>query len=101
LNIRPEATGREIAEGDDVATVIAVYTSDGCVGRCDAKCHNATEDECDCICGGRLHGVGADNAVKVNTDAIDPDGEIRRAWAQANGFDPAMLRVVAQEALFS
>ena len=84
-----------------MATVITVSNSEGVVGRCDAKCHNASEPECDCICGGRLHGVGAENAITVNTDEIDPDGEIRKAWAKANGIDPAELRVVAQEALFS
>jgi orotate phosphoribosyltransferase len=85
-----------------VTTVIAVYNSEGCVGRCDAKCHNATRlPDCDCICGGRLHGVGAANAVAVNTERIDPDGELRRAFAQAHGFDPDELRLEhAQGALF-
>jgi hypothetical protein len=50
-----------------VTTAIAVYNSEGVVGRCDAKCHNAQSPECDCICGGRLHGVGADRAVAENT----------------------------------
>lgn len=25
--------------------------------RCDARCHWATGDECQCVCGGRYHGV--------------------------------------------
>jgi hypothetical protein len=32
--------------------------SEGEKGRCDAKCHNATEPHCDCMCGGRYHGAG-------------------------------------------
>lgn len=60
-----------------MTTAIAVYTSSGCVGRCDAKCHNAREPECDCICGGRLHGVGSSSAIAVNT--ADLLGEIAAA----------------------
>jgi hypothetical protein len=41
-----------------VSTLIAVYNSDGCVGRCDAKCYDAAHPDCDCICGGKNHGAG-------------------------------------------
>jgi hypothetical protein len=44
-------------------TLIAVYNSDGCVGRCDARCYEATEPRCECICGGRNHGAGLDRAT--------------------------------------
>jgi len=46
-----------------VVTLIARYASEGCVGRCDAKCYNAEEDECDCICGGANHGAGIQTAM--------------------------------------
>lgn len=46
-----------------MTTVLAVYNSEGCVGRCDAKCHEATTRECDCICGGRNHGIGVRRAL--------------------------------------
>lgn len=49
-------------------TLIAVYNSDGCVGRCDAKCYNATSHECDCICGGANHGAGQQQAVANTRD---------------------------------
>lgn len=54
-----------------MATLIAVYTSEGCVGRCDARCHDATSPaaECDCICGGANHGVGQARAIE-NTRAL-------------------------------
>jgi hypothetical protein len=45
-------------------TLIAVYASDGCIGRCDAKCYTATEPECDCICGGMNHGGGLGQAIE-------------------------------------
>lgn len=76
-----------------MTTVIAVYNSEGCVGRCDAKCHNATSPECEWIRGGRLHRVGAPNAVAVNTERLDPDGELRRAFAEAHGLDANDLRL--------
>lgn len=53
-----------------MTTVIAVYSSDGCEGRCDARCHNATNPECDCICGGRNHGKGLKQAIENNRQMI-------------------------------
>ena len=47
-------------------TLISVHNSDGCVGRCDARCYNATHPHCDCICGGKNHGVGPQQA-ELNT----------------------------------
>jgi hypothetical protein len=44
-------------------TLIAVYNSEGCVGRCDAKCYQATDPVCDCICGGINHGAGLTKAT--------------------------------------
>jgi hypothetical protein len=49
-------------------TLLNVYTSEGCIGRCDAKCYNAHEPVCDCICGGVNHGVGLQQATE-NTHA--------------------------------
>lgn len=46
-----------------MTTLIAAYNSEGCTGRCDAKCYNATEPECDCICGGLNHGAGLPKAM--------------------------------------
>lgn len=46
-----------------MATLIAVYNSAGCVGRCDARCYDANNPECDCICGGSNHGTGLDQAA--------------------------------------
>jgi hypothetical protein len=45
-------------------TLIAVYSSEGYVGRCDAKCYTATEPECDCICGRANHGAGLAQATE-------------------------------------
>lgn len=85
-----------------MTTVIAVYDSDGCRGRCDARCHDAKEPDCDCICGGRLHGVGAGQAIAVHIELLDPDGKLRELFAQKHGLDAGELRLEhGQGALFS
>jgi len=83
-----------------MTTLIAVYTSEGCVGRCDAKCYDAAEDPCDCICQGRNHGAG-------KQQALDNTRELAESWvehARANGQDITLaeLAIDAQcEPLFS
>jgi hypothetical protein len=52
-----------------MATLIAAYNSEGCIGRCDAKCYNATCEDCTCICGGMNHGGGYSKAVE-NTNEM-------------------------------
>ena len=39
-----------------------------CVGRCDAKCHDAKKVKCNCVCSGWNHGAGERQAI-VNTEA--------------------------------
>jgi hypothetical protein len=50
-------------------TLIAVYNSRGLVGRCDARCYNASQPECTCCCGGINHGCGKDQAIE-NTEKM-------------------------------
>ena len=66
-----------------MTTLIAVYNSEGCVGRCDARCYEAAEPDCDCICGGRNHGAGKEQA-------IDNTRELAESWiekARGSGQD--------------
>jgi len=66
-----------------VTTLIAVYDSSGCVGRCDARCYEAAEPDCACICGGHNHGPGFSRAV-------DNTRELAHRWverARAAGID--------------
>jgi hypothetical protein len=45
-------------------TLIEIRRADGTlVGRCDARCYNATNPECECCCGGKNHGRGVERAV--------------------------------------
>ncbi len=83
-----------------MTTLIAVYNSEGCVGRCDAKCYSAWDPECHCVCQGANHGIG-------RQQAIDNTRELAGSWlehARANGADisHAGLVIDAQhEPLFS
>ncbi len=82
-----------------MTTAIAVFNSEGCLGRCDAKCHNATAPDCDCICGGRLHGVGADRAVAENTRQQFGKESLQEAlheFAERNGHEVSELRAELQ-----
>lgn len=76
-----------------MTTAIAVYNSDGCVGRCDARCHEATTAHCECICGGRLHGAGK-RAIEQNTRDLlgDELADELQAFAARNGLDAEHLR---------
>ena len=73
-----------------MTTLIAVHTSEGCVGRCDARCYDAAELECDCICEGRNHGAG-------KQQAIDNTRELAGSWlerARARGQDISHAELV-------
>ncbi len=67
-----------------MTTLISVYNSGGCVGRCDARCHNALSDTCDCVCGGMNHGVGLRRAVS-NTQEYAED--MVRKYASEKNLD--------------
>lgn len=76
-----------------MTTLIAVYNSDGCVGRCDAKCYLASEPDCECICGGVNHGAGLQRARNQTA-------ELARDWvkeyAARRGLSEYEARVQAE-----
>jgi hypothetical protein len=82
-----------------MTALIAVYTGDGCVGRCDAKCYNAWGPECHCICQGGNHGAG-------KQEAIGNTRELAGSWlehARAGGRDSTRAELavtVIHEPLF-
>jgi hypothetical protein len=73
-----------------VTALIAAYTGDGCIGRCDAKCYNAWGPECHCICQGANHGAGKQEAIE-NTREL---GESWLEHARADGRDVAHAELV-------
>jgi hypothetical protein len=83
-----------------MVTLISYSSSGGDQGRCDAKCYNAWEPECDCICGGRNHSAGKQQAIE-NTR------ELAQSWidkAKAGGQDITDVQLaldVQHEPLFT
>lgn len=61
-----------------MTTLISAHNSEGCYGRCDAKCYKAVHPNCDCICGGMNHGVGIQKAME-NTE------ELADSWIEEYG----------------
>lgn len=56
-----------------MSCLIYASNSEGCTGKCDANCHNASTpaSQCDCICGGMNHGVGAKRAQENTAKYVD------------------------------
>ena len=83
-----------------MTTLISYQSSGGDQGRCDAKCYDAQEPDCDCICGGRNHGAGKQQAIE-NTR------ELAQSWidqARVGGQDVTAVELaleVTHEPLFS
>lgn len=49
-----------------MSTLLSINVGDRCIGRCDARCYDAKDTNCDCVCGGMNHGAGEQQA-KTNT----------------------------------
>ena len=83
-----------------MTTLISYQSSGGDRGRCDAKCYDAHEEACDCICGGRNHGAGLEQATD-NTREL-AESWIQRARASGQDVSHVELAVTAMhEPLFS
>lgn len=54
-----------------MATVMSWQSSGGRKGRCDARCHGAKHTNCTCICGGKNHGVGGQQALENTANYVD------------------------------
>lgn len=72
-------------------TLIAVYNSEGCVGRCDAKCYDASSSKCDCICGGKNHGAGKAAAMANVAERVGLSREDLERFAKERELNPDML----------
>jgi hypothetical protein len=69
-----------------MTTLIAVYNSEGCVGRCDARCYEAANAKCHCICGGRNHSAGKQRAMENVARRVGLELEDLQAFALERGF---------------
>jgi hypothetical protein len=79
-------------------TLISAFNSDGCIGRCDAKCHDAEEPECHCICGGHYHGKRSGSPEL--REAIERCGDEVLSGLRAKGLHLEIAGEVAQRSLF-
>jgi len=51
-----------------MSALIEAHSSTGqLIGRCDETCYNSKGKRCNCICGGRNHGIGKIRAMRNNT----------------------------------
>ncbi len=80
-----------------MTTLIAAYNSEGCIGRCDAKCYNATGPDCECICGGLNHGAGVEKAMENTRELAE---EWMRQWRTEHPDTEYFLVPAAQLSLW-
>ena len=70
-----------------MTTLISVRCDGKVIGRCDARCYDAKEHDCDCICGGVNHTVGYEVAL-ANTQALkakEMDDAAIATWLALSG----------------
>ncbi len=65
-----------------MTTLMTWGNSEGEKGRCDAKCHDAKEPDCKCMCGGAFHGAalrtgGVETAVNEFWQEVVEEAEKR------------------------
>jgi hypothetical protein len=81
-------------------TLMAVYTSEGCIGRCDANCYEAQEPHCDCICGGMNHGAGLAQAIDNTRRHAETMIEKYAGAHELSAYRSELGQVVEQLGLF-
>ena len=50
------------------------------LGRCDARCYDAAEPRCVCICGGKNHGLGVSKAILNAAEIKRERPELKPEW---------------------
>ena len=61
-----------------MTTILETRYDTGGGRRCDAVCHRAKGTKCECVCGGRFHGIG-DEAAENVTDRELNDARLEAA----------------------
>lgn len=61
--------------------------------RCDARCYEGTGDHCDCICGGKNHGAGLQQAMQNVREQWEP---VLKAMAAAEDAGAPRVYVCAE-----
>jgi hypothetical protein len=73
---------------------MAVYNSEGCVGRCDARCYGAHHAKCTCICGGRNHSAGKQRALENMDELGAQASDLLELFAKKREFKCEELTVI-------
>ncbi len=81
-----------------MVTLMQWGNSDGWKGRCDAKCHDATDPKCNCMCGGMNHGAGAEQALENTREHFK---KMIKEYEKKHGKQTVLLaNEIIQEDLF-
>lgn len=80
-----------------MATILMMENPGSYRRRCDATCHNATHQDCACICGGRYHGAAKN--VQVMAALIRED--TNRMLELAFNVDNPMIFIPPKEGVTS
>lgn len=70
--------------------LIKISSSGGVTRQCDARCYNASDHMCRCVCGGANHGRGLEQA-KVNTELAGKT--LARNWIQTRNLKRARIQI--------
>ncbi len=75
-----------------MSLLFALLDGERVIGQCDARCYDAAAGEpaCDCVCGGRNHGLGLERAVALTHRELQM---MVAAYAQARGLRRYRLQV--------
>lgn len=75
-----------------MTALISVWKGTSCLGTCDAKCYNATNERCTCVCLGLNHGKHLEGAkfqtenhfrlLTLQWERDDPDAVVLRAHGE-------------------
>ena len=58
-----------------MCTILVANNNGGPQRRCDARCYNAKGPHCECLCGGKNHGVGIEQAL-ANVAEVAEEAEL-------------------------
>ncbi|MBT3392108.1 MAG: hypothetical protein HN413_17050 [Chloroflexi bacterium] len=71
-----------------MTTLISFSSSSGAQSRCDARCYEARHKNCACICGGRNHGAGLDQAIENTRELAE---QMVEEYARLHNLDAGTI----------
>jgi hypothetical protein len=84
-----------------MTVLIAITTPEGSLGRCDARCYDAKQPHCDCVCGGKNHGrgirVAAQNTIRETAEWLERAQSADPMTREATAKTARDLRSIANQ----